>query len=328
MPEVTPKLSQQHAVPQHITAFEFKLVGDLTLKQFLFAGVGVAVAYATYISGLNFILKWFLIITTAGLGLGSAFLPIQGRTLDQWILNFIRAVLSPTQRVWRKKPLPPEYLREDYSQFLTSQVLSLTPLQSRQKLATYLKAAEEEKSQLDLAEEEFVQRLNFEVPVTRVEPEEKDRPPARPAPIEGVVEVGTLPRIIAETKREPLEQQNRELQERLKAAEARVKSRQRRPPPTKPPPAKGVPNLIRGTVKDSQNRFLEGAVVIVKDEEGDPVRALKTDRLGQFAISTPLENGDYTVEISMRGRQFDIIKVTANGSVLPPLEFRERYAGS
>jgi hypothetical protein len=326
MPEVTPQLAKQHAVPQHITAFEFKLIGDLTVKQFLFAGVGVAVAYAAYISDLNFILKWVLILTSATLGLGTAFLPIQDRTLDQWILNFVRAILSPTQRVWRKEPLPPEYLREDYSQFLTSQVLSLTPLQSRQKLAAYLQAAEGGKSQLDLAEEAFVQRLNFEIPVVpggdvkevRIEPKPPTITP--PSVVAGVIEVeapekrkGVLPQIIEETKKE----QNIELQERLKTAA-----------PPKPSLEKGVPNIVKGIVKDSRNRFLEGAVVIVKDEGGDPVRALKTNQLGQFAVSTPLENGTYTVEISARGRQFDIIKITADGSVLPPLEFRERYAGS
>lgn len=358
MPEVTPKLSQQHPVPQHIAAFEFKLIGDLTVKQFLFAGVGVAVAYAAYISELNFILKWLLIITSATLGLGTAFLPIQDRTMDQWILNFIRAVLSPTQRIWRKEPLPPEYLREDYAQFLTSQVLSLTPRQSRQKLAAYLEAAEGGMSQLDLAEDAFVQRLNFEIPTTikdgvqkaRIEPA---RPPtiAPPSEVAGVIEVkapekrrGVLPQIIEETKKDfgrlaELEKRNLELQEKLKTAEALLKTPQpplpakpepppRREPPSEPPREKGVPNIIRGLVRDSRQRFLEGAVVIVKDEGGDPVRALKTNRLGQFTVSTPLENGAYTVEISAQGRQFDIIKITADGSVLPPLEFRERYAGS
>jgi hypothetical protein len=88
------------------------------------------------------------------------------------------------------------------------------------------------------------------------------------------------------------------------------------------------PNIIRGVVRDSQNRFLKDAVVLVKDQDGDPVRALKTNALGQFFSTTPIDNGDYAMEISADGRNFDIIKFTAEGKVLEPFEFRERYAGS
>jgi len=88
---------------------------------------------------------------------------------------------------------------------------------------------------------------------------------------------------------------------------------------------KRIPNIISGTVKDREGRLLENIVVIIKDQDGDPVRALKTNKLGQFAISTPLENGDYAVEVSTKERHFDIIKVVTDGSVLSPIEFRERH---
>ncbi|MFA6462708.1 MAG: hypothetical protein WCT51_01505 [Candidatus Shapirobacteria bacterium] len=32
---------EQHAIPQQISSYEFKLVGDMTLKQFLKAAVGI-----------------------------------------------------------------------------------------------------------------------------------------------------------------------------------------------------------------------------------------------------------------------------------------------
>lgn len=412
MPEITPKLSKTHPVPQHIAAFEFKLIGDLTIKQFLFAGVGIAVCYAAWISDLNFFLKWGIIIISAGLGLGTAFFPIQDRTLDQWILNFVLAIFSPTQRIWRKEPLPPEYLREDYSQFLTSQVLSMTPLQSRRKLRQYLKSFEEERPKSEIAEQEFIERLNFDVPLpTTVEavtesrkeqvergkerlPERKELPlepklvsevnialeptykiplrrnvtPGRkvrlPA-IEGTIRLRPEPEktkplperqisppkprepirelikgIKTETPQRPqiseLQKQNLELQARLEQAETQLKSlaelkkepaskepyRERLPTPVID---KKIPNLISGVIKDKEGKLLENIVVIIKDQDGDPVRALKTNRLGQFSISTPLENGDYTVEVSSKERYFDIMKVTADGSVLSPLEFRERH---
>jgi len=406
MPEITPQLSKTHAVPQHIAAFEFKLIGDLTIKQFLFAGVGVAVAYAAWISELNFFLKWAVIISSLGLGLGTAFFPIQDRTLDQWLLNFIAALFSPTQRVWRKEPQPPEYLREDYSQFLTSQVLSITPLQSRRRLQQYLGGLKEVEISTGLEDEEFVEKLNFDVPLPttveveiekreeRVErrkeqlPERKELPvepklasevnlalektlkipregevkqitvlqnitPGRKVrlpTIEGTIrlrpeEIKLLPerKISPPKPKEPLKELIKEVAKPPQPPIPSVPSKPSIPSPLPPPPVtpvqkeaplvtaptpvidKKIPNLISGVVKDREGKLLENVVVIIKDQDGDPVRALKTNKLGQFAISTPLENGNYTVEVSSKERYFDIMKTPADGSVLPPLEFKEKY---
>lgn len=405
MPELTPKLGKQHPVPQHIAAFEFKLIGDLTIKQFLFAGVGIAVCYAAWVSALNFLVKWGIILTSAGLGLGTAFFPIQDRTLDQWLLNFVLAIFSPTQRLWRKEPLPPEYLREDYSRFLTSQVLSMTPIQSRRRLQQYLGELEE-KETATAAEEEFIEKLNFDLPLpSMLETPTKEvlkGPPAsegekelvnialgptykiplrrnitpgrkiRLPTIEGTIRLKPrkepqplierkipapkpkepIKELIKENGRlERMQKQNIELQTRLEEAEKQLKSltelKKERPKDetysarlleqerevqklTKAvgiPPVveKRIPNIISGIVKDREGKLLENAVVIIKDQDGDPVRALKTNGLGQFAISTPLENGKYTVEISGKERNFDIMEITTDGSILSPIEFRERY---
>ena len=60
----------------------------------------------------------------------------------------------------------------------------------------------------------------------------------------------------------------------------------------------------------------------VKDKEGVPLRALKTNRLGQFAASTQLPNGVYFVETEdPRLRYtFDRAQITLNGSIVPALE--------
>ena len=82
------------------------------------------------------------------------------------------------------------------------------------------------------------------------------------------------------------------------------------------------PNIITGIIKDSENNFLPGVLVTAKDKDGIPLRALKTNRLGQFAASTPLANGVYFVEIEdprVRYR-FDRVQITLNGSIVPALE--------
>ncbi|KKQ92310.1 MAG: hypothetical protein UT14_C0005G0007 [Candidatus Shapirobacteria bacterium GW2011_GWE1_38_92] len=70
---------EQHPIPQHITSYEFKLVGEMTLKQFGKAAGGVVIALLINASGLIFFVKWPLIVIAAGGGLAMAFVPFQDR---------------------------------------------------------------------------------------------------------------------------------------------------------------------------------------------------------------------------------------------------------
>lgn len=97
--------------------------------------------------------------------------------------------------------------------------------------------------------------------------------------------------------------------------------------PDKPKPLafiKDIPNVINGYVRGKDGSLIRNAVIIVKDQGNDVVRALKTNDLGQFAITTPLPNGLYQVEASAEGATFAIITVDLVGTVLEPIEFEGR----
>jgi hypothetical protein len=83
-----------------------------------------------------------------------------------------------------------------------------------------------------------------------------------------------------------------------------------------------VPNVVTGIIRDFERSLLPGVLVTVRDKDDIPLRALKSNKLGQFAASTPLSNGVYIVEIEdPRGRYvFDRVQVTLNGSVMPAIE--------
>lgn len=85
-----------------------------------------------------------------------------------------------------------------------------------------------------------------------------------------------------------------------------------------------TPNIVNGIVTALTGEILSGVIVIVKDKNDTPVRALKTNKLGQFMISTPLENGIYRLELEKVGFQFDIIEVELNGGILPPIEIKAK----
>ena len=87
------------------------------------------------------------------------------------------------------------------------------------------------------------------------------------------------------------------------------------------PPVKLGPtdNIINGTVKNSNGGLSDNTVVLIKDTKGNVIRALKTNKLGQFRLQTPLANGSYLVEAIKGGENFDIIRIEAVGSQLNPV---------
>ncbi|HET7713364.1 MAG TPA: PrgI family protein [Patescibacteria group bacterium] len=88
-----------------------------------------------------------------------------------------------------------------------------------------------------------------------------------------------------------------------------------------PPPA-NVPNVIVGLLRDQAGLLLTDVVIIVKDQEGEPVRALKSNKVGQFAISTPLPNGKYTIDLQKEGYKFDTIALDLEGQIFTPIEIK------
>jgi hypothetical protein len=94
---------EQHPIPQQITSYEFKLVGEMTLKQFAKAAGGVILALIIHASPLVFFIKWPLIIIFAAGGLALAFVPYQDRPLETWAAAFLKSIYSPTIYFYKKR---------------------------------------------------------------------------------------------------------------------------------------------------------------------------------------------------------------------------------
>ncbi len=100
-----------HAVPQNIMSVEFKLIGDLSLKQFVFIAVPLTLGFIMYVFHVN---NYITIVFTGFLLLIALFIdfvPVDDRPLDDLIVNFLIAIKNPTQRVWRKNPEFPNILK-------------------------------------------------------------------------------------------------------------------------------------------------------------------------------------------------------------------------
>ncbi len=391
---------EQHPIPQNVTTFQFRLIGDMTLKQFGYLVGGAVVAYIIYKLPLPFIFTVPLAVFSAILGFGLAFVPVEERPMDVWVLSFIRSIYNPTQYVWKKQVSPP------------AQPQPQSNLPAGRAVVVPPRAAEPQTRRGDILQNIFIPAPSFSVPPPTSQevitvaapkrslfdilsdfwtPKPKKAPPVamqaairarqmdfspppivRPAPSvareladtqlkESVLEE-KLKKLTAELESKnaaesrvaELQTQLTELlaeQEKMMTEMAHLRAQSSAPkiepttttttqtPSTPAMPTIQVigpgraakvglprlttfPNIVTGIVKDKDKNLLPGVLVTVKDKEGMPLRALKTNRLGQFAASTQLPNGTYFVEVEDPRLRFtfDRAQITLNGSIVPALE--------
>jgi len=126
---------EQHPIPRQITTFEFKLIGFLTLKQFIYLVIfptGYIVFRLFPIPLLNILFG----LMVAGIGAALAFVPINDRPMEVWIRNLIKRLTGPTQYFFQKGNQPISFLSNLY--FISDPHRIMTHIESQEKLAAYL----------------------------------------------------------------------------------------------------------------------------------------------------------------------------------------------
>ncbi len=127
---------EQHPIPRQITTFEFKLIGFLTVKQFMYLVVFLPLAYIVFVLFPIPLLNILLAAVTGLIGVALAFLPVNDRPLEVWIRNMIKRLSSPTQYLYSKQNPPIYFLKNLF--FLQDPHRALTHIESQEKLAQYL----------------------------------------------------------------------------------------------------------------------------------------------------------------------------------------------
>lgn len=400
---------EQHPVPQNVTTFQFRLIGDMTIKQFGYLAGGALAAYICYKLPLPFFFTWPLTITAGMLGFGLAFVPIEERPMDVWILSFLKNVYSPTQFIWQKgtalpepttpmappPPIPPRTVP-------SASPIPQTPNPQRDVLQDLFKPKKPDQSfskqkikvspfamladLFKLSHQQTGQPAVFPtvqaIPIPSVTGQHL--PPSTTTPTETTP--AASPTLTQETK---TDSQTAELTAKLKTLEQELQTkslsdarvmdlqkqltealatkekmeqelltlRRQQTAPTAPsiptvqaqpataphPPSVRIvtpdiapkiglpklttfPNVVSGIIKNQYGDLIPGILVTVRDKDDVPLRALKTNKLGQFAASTPLPNATYVVEIEDPRKEhlFDRIQITLNGTVAPALEIHAK----
>lgn len=440
---------EEHAVPQDITGFKFKLVGDMTIKQFGELAFGAATAYVIYASGLYPLFKWPLVVFFALFGVALAFLPISERPLDVWLINFFKAIYKPTYYVWKKDAVARVVSEADFMPgFMASASTDITRGQPATAVAPAWPFPQPKKPELNTTTpipESKKEPTPEEVPdntpkqtvpdggkILSVEDLLKQRqgtisqtPPSTSAPKTGegidkemvkgtapvtaeestpegaatpltvdqlvtlrqqkqssneqstsqalsegekkiaeqaeavktlMIQIDELKNKIAldpKANQEEMAKQLTELLEKRSEASEKLSALRKQVsdtrvsavamPEYKEPvkaPAKvrvvpkatpqqaptirltDLPNVINGLVTDNFDKPLEGVILVIKDQAGNSIRAFRTNKIGQFIVSTPMQDGTYLLELEKNGFNFDSLEVTLSGQVLAPLTIK------
>lgn len=102
---------EQHPVPRQITTFEFKLIGFLTLRQFIYLVIFIPLGFIVYFIFPIPFLNILLGIMVGAIGPALAFVPINDRPLEVWVRNLYKRLTSPTQYFYRKQNSPIYFLK-------------------------------------------------------------------------------------------------------------------------------------------------------------------------------------------------------------------------
>ena len=280
---------QQHPLPQDISSYRFRLIGDMTLKQFASLAICVVLAIISYSFPLPFFFKYPLIFAFLLLGVGMAFVPVQGRSLDIWLIAFIKSIYSPTQYTWKRTLAG------------TSGTETAVPTQENNLAVTQ----PESNAHIQITESSPKQESS--VLPTQTEPVVTPKS-ATPEPIitppETVPTAVTLPQPVT-PKTEPV-------------------STPQTPAPTTNLPIPFTPtnpNTLVGLTLTPTGHILDGVMVEIK-KDNLTLRATKSNKLGQFMFARPLDLGLFQILAEKDGFSFSPYSLELTGEIVKPLKIQ------
>jgi hypothetical protein len=309
---------QQHPVPQQISSYQFRLVGDMTLKQFFELAAGALISLVIYASPLHPIIKWPFVIFFVLLGIALAFLPLEERPLEKWIVAFFRSVYSPTKFYWQQTSQSPQFFQPETG----------PPTPEKKEKETKPKFL----SKLEETEKGFLDKVSllFVPPPSSVTPtpsQVSSQPPVAQAVQPQVAIPSPTPTSVPAqekiqetiTPHPTIAPQLTRVGQVLTEQTLSGAQRARFSPFAAPPAPPSLANTISGQVLDSQGKIVAGAILEIKDDKGHSARALKSNRAGHFLTVTPLDNGQYQLETEKEGFVFEPLGFEAKGQIIPPI---------
>lgn len=331
---------KQHPIPQDIASYEFRLVGDMTLKQFLQLAGGVVAGLFFYALPIHSFFRVPLIIFSVFMGILLAFFPVEERPLDIWITNFIKSIFHPTQLIWKKSAQVPPFLKTDFKKRSPR-----TPIhkvdQQKKDISGFLASLPEEKKELEASSQKIAEinkllqavkpsQVNIRKQKPTTTPQKSSQAslnvkvrklgPQANQPQQNLVYKETDSAQQNKPIIKPAEPLSSPLKVENVAKKHRFQKKEEKKEELLVPRPPDVANILVGMTLTNKNAPLPNALIEVQDINGDIVRALKSNEKGQFYTATPLKNGIYKIIPEHSQYEFDIIKLELEGEILEPLK--------
>ncbi len=313
---------ESHAIPQQISSYQFRLVGDMTLKQFFQIAGGALISIIIYSLPLIGIIKWPFVVFFALLGIALAFLPLEERPLERWIIAFFKSVYSPTLFSWKKTKDEFNYYQDETN--VPPEKIFYAGGEA--KLQEYLKKSPSGTfaGNLEKIESSFLSGLanifSSVIPAAKV-----GGPPLTvPGQVPVKMPVATnIPKFIIEetVSKEGVSQviSTTQVSPTSPGQEAVAQKQAQFSIDAAPPSPPTTANTLTGQVVDQEKHIVEGAIMEIRDSMGRPVRALKSNKLGHFMVVTPLMSGKYEIITEKDGFTFEPLSFETTGIVIPPI---------
>lgn len=326
----------QHSIPQDITGYKFHLIGNMTLKQFGELAAGSIIAFIVYKSNLVDIVKWPLFIFIIILFIMIAFVPIEERPLDFWIITFFKNLWKPTKFFWKKTPKIPDYFNYKPNQ---NQNLDITPEVNysparKQRIQEYLKSIPDTDENLDAWDLQYNQRaeellanftqVKIKAENISIQKEVKTNKPQLKTRIrklkslEQIQEQQTqgLEKINSpiDTATSFREENHQTIEEEAEYAALHKsideqKNQQKETQQT---------NQLVGIVLNQQHKPVNNALIeVFANNQDQALRISKSGAEGEFYIKTALPDGEFLIKTEAEGLEFDPISIRLTGRMVP-----------
>lgn len=277
---------ERHAVPQNIMEVEFKLFGALSVKQFAYLAGGLLGALVIYFLPFPIALRFVLIIISVILGLFLSLIKINGQYSSVWLANFVVAMFTSQERVWKKTGYVPDVFHEEVK---------------RTKDETLEKVKKEGRIRASVAP---LSKFEGKAEPTQADREEELRLKQIESQLFPTAEGGTLLPVNAQqggftkeatadvvTAAVPMVSDISQVSEASKISEAAEKI------------------VIKGYIVAKNAQPIAGALVSVNTEQGEFVKEATTDAKGFFDLGIGLSPGIYLANVAASGYEFDYYKI-------------------
>jgi len=343
-----------HPIPQDVTGFQFKLIGDMTVKQFAYLAVGIISGWVVFSLPLTYLISAPVAVILVLIGIVFAFVPIGGRPADAMTANFIKSIFSPAQYVYKQPALgihmPPKSKTDFQAPLAKQTTIPFVPQEPKTQEPPTAPSAQtspsveitiqNENEELEKKEEKLEEKIE-EIKTEEQKLKEEEVTSDQSLAEEAHKKLLALEQQLQETltEKERLSEQIVELKKKLNLDKKNVfkPSVAEVPMPQTPnvrkipqemskrvgiPIVPTVPNVVTGIVKNPRGNPLAGILVEIRDKEENPVRAFKTSQVGYFASATPLPNGVYTLifEDPKGENKFDTIEISMQNEIVAPIE--------